>query len=421
MALVAYGSSQATGFKARVFMLPQREFAHLSHELRSSATPLCDFQRLPDEQLPIHAGLRWRAVRRQLHDAFDTARWNKRSTFACRFFFSGPCDDVLLLFRFLLLLLLLLQLLLLHSLLTGGSWLLCIFVVLGGGVTYKTRSRRHYTRDTLRTMAGLTDSLIRAPGSPNGIDNHKMLVPDPPLAPPAATNGIAIPVGLEKPSPASSRNLHFQLGDDQPESKNGTNRFLINGHATIGSFHSDAHAPTLPQTPAPLPFSPSVATSTPISNNGPPRAVHFNGAENLPHSNGDSVPSLKAIPLSSYYKLQREPSLHKMSEPDAGPEDAPAVKLPRRESTTEAPPIAPANGIHNKILEQVVRTPGRQPSPQPTHLSVPGPPSRILHEHGSGYVAPRFEGKESQMDQGKRSPKYVQLCRVKAADTGTPP
>ncbi|KYG44899.1 hypothetical protein M433DRAFT_155085 [Acidomyces richmondensis BFW] len=60
------------------------------------------------------------------------------------------------------------------------------------------------------------------------------------------------------------------------------------------------------------------------------------------------------------------------------------------------------SGPQNKLLEKVVRTPGRQPSPQPTHLSVPaaGPlPHRVLHETGSGYVAPKFEGKEQQMQE----------------------
>ena len=82
-----------------------------------------------------------------------------------------------------------------------------------------------------------------------------------------------------------------------------------------------------------------------------------------------------------------------------------AVKLPRRESTAEPPERLPENGVHNKVLEQVVRTPGRQPSPQPTHLSVPGSSQhKVLHEEGSGYVAPKFEGKELQMDQGMRFP-----------------
>jgi glutamate dehydrogenase len=64
---------------------------------------------------------------------------------------------------------------------------------------------------------------------------------------------------------------------------------------------------------------------------------------------------------------------------------------------------APTNGTApplNKFLDKVARPPGRQPSPQPTHLSVPGAlPHRVLHEKGSGYVAPRFEGKEQQMEQ----------------------
>lgn len=85
-----------------------------------------------------------------------------------------------------------------------------------------------------------------------------------------------------------------------------------------------------------------------------------------------------------------------------------AVKLPRRESTTEPPERMPENGVHNKILEQAIRTPGRQPSPQPTHLSVPGSSQhKVLHEEGSGYVAPKFEGKELQMDQGMSFPTEV--------------
>ncbi|KAI9812051.1 MAG: NAD-dependent glutamate dehydrogenase [Pycnora praestabilis] len=58
------------------------------------------------------------------------------------------------------------------------------------------------------------------------------------------------------------------------------------------------------------------------------------------------------------------------------------------------------DGPINKVLDQVIRTPGRQPSPQPTHLSVPGANyHRVLHEEGPGYVAPKFEGREKQMEQ----------------------
>jgi hypothetical protein len=74
--------------------------------------------------------------------------------------------------------------------------------------------------------------------------------------------------------------------------------------------------------------------------------------------------------------------------------------------------IAAPNGTwpsaaHHKLLDAVVRTPGRQPSPQPTLLGVPGTShsnnSRVLHEEGPGYVAPKFEGKEHQMEQGEHA------------------
>ncbi len=121
----------------------------------------------------------------------------------------------------------------------------------------------------------------------------------------------------------------------------------------------------------------------------------------LPSSSGFWSP-LKAIPLSSFYKLHRVPSLTAMTGP--GQTDTHTIELPRTEpmSNPEPSETLPQNGIiHNKILEQVIRTPGRQPSPQPMHLSLPGPSQhRVLHEEGSGYVAPKFEGKELQMDQG---------------------
>lgn len=57
------------------------------------------------------------------------------------------------------------------------------------------------------------------------------------------------------------------------------------------------------------------------------------------------------------------------------------------------------NGLQNKLLDKVVRTPGRQPSPQPTHLGIPGVSPHVLHEPGSGYIAPQFEGKAKQMEE----------------------
>lgn len=57
---------------------------------------------------------------------------------------------------------------------------------------------------------------------------------------------------------------------------------------------------------------------------------------------------------------------------------------------------------HNKHLDHVIRTPGRQPSPQPVHLALPAH-HRVLSEEGPGYISAKFEGKQEQMEQGKIS------------------
>ncbi|KAN0076061.1 Glutamate/Leucine/Phenylalanine/Valine dehydrogenase domain containing protein [Elaphomyces granulatus] len=54
---------------------------------------------------------------------------------------------------------------------------------------------------------------------------------------------------------------------------------------------------------------------------------------------------------------------------------------------------------HNKHLDHVVRSPARQPSPQPTHLGFPGGQHRVLSEEDPGYVAAKFEGKHKQMEE----------------------
>ena len=44
----------------------------------------------------------------------------------------------------------------------------------------------------------------------------------------------------------------------------------------------------------------------------------------------------------------------------------------------------------------------RYPSPQPTHLGIPGTsPHRVLSEEDPGYIAAKFEGKQVQMEQGE--------------------
>lgn len=58
---------------------------------------------------------------------------------------------------------------------------------------------------------------------------------------------------------------------------------------------------------------------------------------------------------------------------------------------------------HNKHLDHAVGSALRHPSPQPTHLGVPGTPHRVLSESDPGYIAATFEGKQKQMEQGKSS------------------
>ncbi|KAL6714669.1 NAD-dependent glutamate dehydrogenase [Lecanora helva] len=163
-------------------------------------------------------------------------------------------------------------------------------------------------------------------------------------------------------------------------------------HDTSSKFINGNGLPS--STPQPL-----LTASRLVPQCSPAQSLNANGNTQSMNVNGALFPSLKATPLASYYKLHRVPSLP--STPSSDSFTMESVQLPRRESTTEPPPESTTqNGLHNKILEHVVRTPGRQPSPQPTHLSVPGSSqSNILHEEGSGYVAPKFEGKDQQMEQ----------------------
>ena len=121
---------------------------------------------------------------------------------------------------------------------------------------------------------------------------------------------------------------------------------------------------------------------------------------------------LKAIPLISYYKQRRIPPVSAMeTQQESDTNGAVPIQLPLKGSISA---MEPANGVVNKTLENVIRTPGRQPSPQPTHLSVPGPAHHMIpHEEGTGYVAPIFEGKERQMEEGR-----LQIKSLSGLSTG---
>ncbi|KFY31050.1 hypothetical protein V493_01447 [Pseudogymnoascus sp. VKM F-4281 (FW-2241)] len=63
-------------------------------------------------------------------------------------------------------------------------------------------------------------------------------------------------------------------------------------------------------------------------------------------------------------------------------------------------------GVVNKLISHVIRTPNRIPSPQPAHLSLRhhanGNDHKVPRSAAVGYVAPKFEGKEAQINEVKR-------------------
>lgn len=71
------------------------------------------------------------------------------------------------------------------------------------------------------------------------------------------------------------------------------------------------------------------------------------------------------------------------------------------------------NGVDNRLVSRVLgdEQTSRQPSPQPTHVSVPGKMNgngqhRVLRSATMGYVAPTFAGKVDQMNQGRPQSSY---------------
>ena len=173
----------------------------------------------------------------------------------------------------------------------------------------------------------------------------------------------------------------------------------INGNDSPQDIHQQLSATKL------------ISHHTPSRNGNSFNRHHHSLPEQFLTNGAGYWPSLKAIPLASYYKLHRVPSLDSLTDMVKDQDGIQPVELPQSEPAHLEQPQdkVPPSPVHNKILEQVSRTPGRQPSPQPTHLNVPGPAQhRVLHEEGSGYVAPKFEGKELQMDQG-----MLKSCRKK--------
>jgi hypothetical protein len=97
---------------------------------------------------------------------------------------------------------------------------------------------------------------------------------------------------------------------------------------------------------------------------------------------------------------------------DLAPVVCPSFQDPFEDYSIKMDPRA----LTNKLVEQVIRTPGREPSPQPTHFSVN---SSTLSSHGNGiggnghrvmrsatlgYIAPKFAGKDAQKKLGTLYP-----------------
>lgn len=83
---------------------------------------------------------------------------------------------------------------------------------------------------------------------------------------------------------------------------------------------------------------------------------------------------------------------------------APKLFASQDGSSGTGTPIGFQRYPHNKHLDHAVGAALRQPSPQPTHLGIPGTPGtphRILSEEDPGYIAATFEGKQKQMEQGE--------------------
>lgn len=66
--------------------------------------------------------------------------------------------------------------------------------------------------------------------------------------------------------------------------------------------------------------------------------------------------------------------------------------------------------LPTRLAEQTIRTPGRIPSPQPAHFSLPshngngnGNGHKVLRSATVGYIAPPFDGKQKQMEEGENA------------------
>ncbi|KAA8573164.1 hypothetical protein EYC84_003675 [Monilinia fructicola] len=83
---------------------------------------------------------------------------------------------------------------------------------------------------------------------------------------------------------------------------------------------------------------------------------------------------------------------------------------------------SPISRSPHKLVEQIIRTPGRQPSPQPTHFNIAhrngnGNGHRVLRSATVGYVAPEFKGRTEQMSKVREQIKAMKWIPGELIDT----
>jgi hypothetical protein len=110
-------------------------------------------------------------------------------------------------------------------------------------------------------------------------------------------------------------------------------------------------------------------------------------------------------------KYEEPAEFPKYEEPPEFSEFDESIAIMADISDTPRSPSSPSN----KHVDQIVRTPGRKSSPQPTHFSVPskngnGNGHRVLRSATVGYIAPEFKGKAAQMLQGKLFIERLKFC-----------
>ncbi|KAI9892079.1 MAG: glutamate dehydrogenase (NADP(+)) gdh1 [Vezdaea aestivalis] len=212
---------------------------------------------------------------------------------------------------------------------------------------------------------------------------------------------VAGPEPNGRPTTASTANSNSSLSAGGPVVQKGFSTgfsTVPNGGGVFGAFGLKDTTNTITAAP------PSArGTSDQTLQQPHPAIQNKNSAHcqsSFPSSHSDSA---SALPLSQDLSSAIHPA-PPFNGPALKKTDFPVQKTTSSSTASSTPTDATmssntSNGLHNKAFDAVIRTPDRKSSPQPTHLAVPGSSlSRVLADQSDGYVAPKFEGKDEQME-----------------------